>query len=334
MTIKVGVIGCGKIGDVGHLTGYKECPNAEVIAVADVNEKAAKAMAEKYHVPRYFTDYRELLKLMEIEAVSVAVPNFLHAEMTIAACKAGKHVLCEKPMATSIKEAKAMVEAAQKNKVLLEICMAHRYTPQAQAAKKVLESGMLGKINSVVSVFGSPGPEFWSPEGKWFFNKKLAMGGAMADLGIHLIDVVRYLVGSDVAKVSGFTAIHEKKGDVDDSGVCSMMFKNGTLGTLYSSWTYKPGGMSITLFCEKGTLYFGRTPINDKPIVVQLINPPSTLIPEIAPVSEIGTRYQHFIDCIEKGKSPVTNGMEGLKALEVILSVYKSMETGKVINLS
>lgn len=333
MTIKVGVIGCGKIGDVGHLTGYKDCPNTQVVAVSDINEKAAKAMAEKYQVPHYFTDYKEMLAMKEIDAISVAVPNFLHAEMTIAACNAGKHVLCEKPMATTLEEAQLMIDAAQRNNVILEICMAYRYTTQAQAAKKIFDSGMLGKINSVVAVFGSPGPEFWSPEGQWFFNKKLAMGGAMADLGIHLIDVVRYLVGSDVSKVCGFTATHEKKADVDDSGACSLLFKNGTLGTLFSSWTYKPGGMYITFFCEKGTLYFGRNPRYDKPLVVELVDPPSTLIPELPAMPESGTRYQHFIHCIESGQSPMTNGTEGMKALKVILGLYESMEKGITVEI-
>ena len=333
MTVRVGVIGCGKIGQVGHLNGYKGCPDAEIVAVADANINTARDVAQKYNVPKYFKDYKELLALKEIDAVSVAVPNFLHAEMTIAACKAKKHVLVEKPMATSIKEAKAMISAADKNKVLIQVCMAHRFNPVAQTAKKVLESGILGRINTIIGQFGSPGPEFWSPEGKWFFDKKHAMGGAMADLGIHEIDLIRYLVGSEVVKVCGFTATHEKKSDVEDSGVASLYFKNGVLGNMYASWTFKPGGQQITIYCEKGTLYFGKVPKYDRALMIELTEPKGILFPEVPKESEYGNRYQHFIQCVKTGKKPIVDGYEGLKGLEVILATYKSCSENKIINL-
>lgn len=334
MKIKVGVIGCGQIAQVGHLPGLTSIPEVELVAVADIDEKKAKNAASKFGAQYYFTDWKELIALNDIKAVSVAVPNYLHAEMTIAACNAGKHVLCEKPMATSLDEAWAMIEASRKNNVKLEICMAHRYNPAAQTAKDILDSGLLGKVNMVMGYYGSPGPEYWSPDGKWFFDKKQAFGGSMADLGIHEIDLIRFLIGSDIAKASGFISTLEKKNaTVEDNGIGTLVFENGTLCTMYASWTYKPGNSGLTLFCEKGTLYFGPNPFTDKPVAIQLMDPPGLLIPEVLPKSKWGDRYQHFIKCILEDKVPASNGWEGYKGLEVITAIYESSETGKTISL-
>ena len=131
-----------------------------------------------------YTDYKDLLKNKDIDAVSVCSPNRFHGVVTLAALKAGKHVLVEKPMAMSLVEARSMVAAAKKAKKLLMVNQSQRKYAAHVKAKEVMDSGIMGKVLHVTAMFGHEGPEFWSPTGKWFFKKKEARFGAMADLGV------------------------------------------------------------------------------------------------------------------------------------------------------
>src|SRR5690606_8822344 len=159
--------------------------DVEIIAVCDIVADRVNETASKYGAKAY-TSYEELLANPEVEAVSVCTPNYLHAPISIAALQAGKHVLCEKPMATSREEAIEMIEAAKKNNKKLMIAHNQRFVASHQKAKELIASGDLGKIYSFRTAFGHGGPEGWSADGKhsWFFKKNEAFIGAMGDLGV------------------------------------------------------------------------------------------------------------------------------------------------------
>ena len=186
MSIKVGIIGCGKIAQVRHIPEYAANPNAEVYGFYDINQARAEALAAKYG-GKAFASYEELLADPEIEAVSVCAANHAHAEISIAALKAGKHVLCEKPMAVTLEECEAMVAAARESGKYLMIGQNQRLAKAHAKAKELIEQGAIGKVLTFRTIFGHGGPETWSIDpgsNVWFFDKTKAAMGAMADLGI------------------------------------------------------------------------------------------------------------------------------------------------------
>lgn len=181
--LKIGVIGCGSIAKYRHLPEYAANANVEIVAVCDIVPERAETTAAQYRA-KAFTDYQEVLKLKEVDAVSVCLPNYLHAPVSIAALNSGKHVLCEKPMATSREEAEAMIQAAKANGKKLMIAHNQRFVASHQKAKEIIESGKLGKIYSFKTTFGHSGPEGWSADGKdsWFLIKKKPLSGQWATL--------------------------------------------------------------------------------------------------------------------------------------------------------
>ncbi len=177
--------------------------------------------------------------------MSVCTPNFLHAPVTIAALQAGKHVLCEKPMATSAAEAAAMNAAAKASGKVLMIGQNQRLAPSHVRAKQMLHSGVLGRVISFRTNFAHPGPEGWSIEGVggWFFQKEQAFVGAMGDLGVHKADLIRWLLGEEIVEVAAFVDALAGKvnSTVDDNAICLFRMAGGAIGSMTVSWSHQPG---------------------------------------------------------------------------------------------
>ena len=184
MTIKVGIIGAGSIVRYRHLPETHENSHAQVGAVCDVVKERAVEMATKYNC-RAYTDYKEFIADQDLDAVIVAATNTMHAEMTIAALQAGKDVLCEKPMATNLKDAQNMIDTSKKTGRKLMIAHNQRLEAANQKAKEIIKSGKLGKVLTFRSVFGHPGCEYWAIDGErtWFFKKSIAVAKGEDFLG-------------------------------------------------------------------------------------------------------------------------------------------------------
>lgn len=338
--VKVGVIGCGAIAERLHIPEYVGSPDAEIVALCDVIKSKAQILATRFAPEaRIYTEYKALLKDAEVEAVSVCLPNYLHGPVTIAALKAGLHVMVEKPMATSMNEARAMNDAARKAGKLLTVNQSQRLFPAHAKAKEVLDSGILGKILHVSAQFGHAGPEYWSPTGKWFFNKKEARFGAMADLGVHKADLIRYLTGKEVAAVNGFfERLEKKRATVEDNFVSALKFTDGTVGTLAASWTVKGAEANQTiLYCANGTLRICAVP--GRPLIANLVNPECEINFELPPPPtnaaggwglDIGGR---FCRAIKGEEAPFCSGWEGMKSLEIILAAEKAALTGRTVTI-
>lgn len=338
--IKVGVIGCGSIARRRHLVEYAKNENVEIVAVCDIVESRAVEMAEKYEA-KAFTHYEEVVKLADVDVISVCLPNDLHAPVSIAALNEGKHVLCEKPMATSRKEAEEMIEAAKRNNKTLMIAHNQRFVSSHQKAKQIIESGDIGKIYSFRTTFGHPGPEGWSIDGRnsWFFDKEQAFIGALGDLGVHKSDLIRYLLG-DVAEVSAFVETSAKQDtEVDDNAVAILKMESGVIGTLVASWSYVSGGDNSTIiYAENAVLRLEDDP--DHSLIVQYKNGEVVKyqLDKIQTNEEGGQTnthvIDHFIDAIIKNKAPLITGEEGKKSLDVILAALESNETEKVVKVN
>ena len=336
--IKVAVVGCGSIAKHRHIPEYAWNSNVELVAFVDPVLERAEHYAQ-LHGGKAYSSYTEMLKQEKVDAVSVCTPNFLHAEVSIAAANAGAHVLVEKPMASTAEEAEAMIEAAKKNGVFLMVGHNQRLMPPHVKAKEILNSGKLGKVLTFRTSFGHPGPEGWSVDGResWFFRKEEATMGAMGDLGVHKSDLIRWLLADEVAQVAAFVGTLHKEGtDVDDNATCLLRMKSGATGSLVASWTYYKGqDNSTVLWCENGVIKIDTDP-NDQ-VIVELRD--GTI--ERYKVGQIATNEKQthsgvideFITSILEGQKPRISGEEGLRSLQVILAAFESEATGKIISL-
>jgi UDP-N-acetylglucosamine 3-dehydrogenase len=331
--LKVVVVGCGSIAQYRHLPEYAANKNVEIVAVCDVNEERLQNVAEYYNTKAY-TSYEEMFANETFDIVSVCLPNFLHAPVSIAASNAGAHVLCEKPMATSKKEAEAMIEAAKQNGKKLMIAHNQRFVPSHQKAREIIESGKLGKIYSFRTAFGHGGPEGWSQDGRdsWFFRKDEAFIGAMGDLGVHKTDLIRYILGEEIVEVGAFVTTTAKEGtDVDDNAVCVLKSESGIIGTLAASWSYRPKEDNATvIFGEKGILRLEEDP--NFSLVAQYTNG-EVVKYELGRIQsndeggQTGSQViDHFVAAILNNEEPLITGEEGMKSLLVILAALESNE--------
>lgn len=337
--IRVAVIGCGSIAKYRHIPEYAGHEQVELVAFVDPVIERAQEFA-KQHGAQAFSDYKVMLAEIKPDAVSVCTPNYLHAEMTIAAAEAGVHVLVEKPMATTDEEAAKMVEAAKSNNVKLMVGHNQRFMPPHLKAKEILNTGVLGKVLTFRTSFGHPGPEAWSADGSnsWFFRKEEAIMGAMGDLGVHKSDLIRYLLEDEVAEIGAFVGTLHKEGtEADDNASCIVRMKSGAIGTLVASWTYYKGeDNSTVLWCENGVMKLCTDDVDQ--VIVELrdgtvnkYQPGAISTNEKQVTSGV---VERFIESIVNNTEPEVNGEEGRKSLKVILSAFESQATGQIVKVN
>lgn len=330
----VAVVGSGSIATYRHAPEYAANPNVEILAFADRVPERAEKLAKKYGA-KAFSKWEDILDLKGVDAVSVCTPNAFHAPITIAALKAGKHTLCEKPMATSAQEAKDMIAASEKAKKFLMIGHNQRLAPLHIKAKQLITDGVIGEIRSFKTSFSHPGPESWSIEGPtgWFFDKKQAFVGTMGDLGVHKADLLRWLLGEEIGEVAAFVEhIDKPMGDVDDNAVCILKTVTGKIGTLTASWSHYPGEDNATIiYGSKGHIRIGTDP---KFSVMCFLKEGEKQYYEVGALQSNESGGQSntgvidaFVDAILTNTPPAISGEEGRRALAIILACLKAAET-------
>ncbi|SDJ32775.1 Gfo/Idh/MocA family protein [Salimicrobium halophilum] len=340
MTLKAAIIGCGSIAQNRHLIEYRNNEETEITAVCDIVEERA-AIAGQIYGAKTYTDYEDLLNKEEVDVVSVCLPNYLHAPVSIAALETGAHVLCEKPMATSSEEADRMIEAAEKSGKKLMIAHNQRFVKSHVKAREIIESGEIGKVYSFRTTFGHGGPEGWSADGadSWFFKKDEAFIGAMGDLGVHKADLIRYILGEEFTDVAGFVENNAKENiTVDDNAVCMLRSESGILGTLTASWAYNTTeDNSTVIYGEKGMLRLEDDP--DYSLVATFTNGDvvNYKLGKIQSNEEGGQTntgvIDHFVESVLNDQTPLIDGYEGKKSLEIILGALQSGETREIQSL-
>ncbi|MEW4290693.1 Gfo/Idh/MocA family protein [Rossellomorea marisflavi] len=337
--LKIGVIGCGSIAKHRHIPEYMANEHAEIVAVCDIVKDRAQEMADQIGAKAY-TDYKDLLKDESIEAVSVCTPNALHAPISIDALKAGKHVLCEKPMATSTEEAEAMIVAANEAGRKLMIGHNQRFVPSHQKAKELISKGEAGKIYSFRTAFGHGGPEGWSVDGKdsWFFRKEEAFIGAMGDLGVHKTDLMRYILGEEFVEVGAFVETSSKENaDVDDTAVCVLKTESGTIGTLAASWSYQKEDNSTVIYGEKAVLRLEEDPVNSLVVQYSTGEVVKYELDGIQTNDDGGQSasgvIDRFVTSVVEDVPTAVPGEEAMKSLQVVLGALESSKTKQIIRL-
>lgn len=342
-TLRVGVIGLGM--GRAHIQGYQSHPGAEVVAVADLNKDRLQAVADECKVPQRYISAQEMLDKEGLDVVSIATPNKFHKPLTLAAFKAGCHVLCEKPMAMNAAEGREMIAASKKAKKRLMINFSFRFKEQSWALKKQVESGILGDIYFARTVWHR---RRGIPSG-WFGQKALAGGGPLIDLGVHRLDLALWLMNypkpewvmsSAYNKIVGPLAKKEKKSfDVEDFAAGFIKFKNGMTLEVEASWAANIAElefMETRLFGTKGGLVqrnLGEGYKFEAEIYVERegcqfdmkLHPP---------VPAVKGGPHHFINCIQNKTPHIATGEEGLIVMELLDTIYLSAKKGAPVKIN
>ena len=341
---RIGIIGCGKIAQVRHIPEYAENPYAELAGFYDLNTQRAAELAAQYGGKAY-ESAEAMLAVPALDAVSVCVANHAHAPITIAALKAGKHVLCEKPMATTLEECEEMVKTAHEAGKFLMIGHNQRLAKAHAVAKELIDQGMIGRIITFRTTFGHGGPETWSVDpGKntWFFDKNKAAMGGPADLGIHKTDLIQFLTGQHVVRTTARVVTLDKKDasgqliGVDDNAICIYEMSGGTMGTMTASWTYYGAEDNSTiLYGEKGIMRIYDDPAHS--IVVKLADGTE----KVYDVEQIQTNDNQtksgvidlWMNCLETNTPPEISGEEALYAMRAVFASLESAKAGTAVDI-
>ncbi len=348
-TLNVAVIGLGM--GKGHLKDFAAHPGAQPAAICDLDTDRLATIGDQYDIPEEarYTDYRKMLKAagdLDLHAVSVALPNALHAPVTIEALGAGLHVLCEKPMATKAAEARAMLSAARRADKTLMINFSFRFRPQSRALKRIVESGKLGKIYYGRTVWhrrrGLPG------FGGWFGTKELAGGGPIIDLGVHRLDLAMWLMGNPrpVTVSAGAYGVigpklakkQKKTFDVEDLGAALIRFDNGATLLLEASWAgfseKKEDMVTQLLGTEGGIIQRNVGEGYDFEAKVFTEEAGSLWSAELQQTLEPApSAYTEFIDAVLEDREPLAPGQHGLDVQLILDAIYKSAELGEEIKI-
>lgn len=349
--LKIAVIGVGNISGV-HIEGYLKNPNVELYAFCDIDEKTLRAKGEKHGITRLYTDEAKMLaELPEIDAVSVCTWNSAHAPCTIMALNAGKHVLCEKPMAMNAEEAAEMIAASKKAGKKLMVGFVRRFGNDAAVAKDFIEAGNLGDIYYAKATYlrrnGCPGG--------WFADKARSGGGPLIDLGVHVIDLVRYLMGCPTP-VSAYGATFDgigkreylkdnpdysirSRGDaphtVEDMATALIRFDNGAVLAVEASFNLHigKGKNNIEMFGTKGGITISPefelyTEVNNYLANVTL-DKPTALSFEGLFENEIN----YFVDSILTDRDLSSIAEDGCTLMKILDAIYESARIGGEVKI-
>ena len=346
--IKIGVIGTGGIANGAHLPGYAQIPDeCEVIAICDVLPAALNSTALKYpDIKHKLKDYKKLLEIDEIDGVSVCTPNFAHHQITIDALKAGKNVLCEKPIAMNAQQGAEMVAAARKSKKILQIGFNSRFAPNNQTLKRFIDAGEIGDIYwaraQALRVRGIPG---WGV----FIEKDKQGGGPLIDIGVHILDLTLWFMGHPKpTHASGVTYQKFGKRDdilgfmgqwdtakftVEDMASALIRFDNGATIMLEASFVanLKAEAHNATLL---GT--DGGAETNPLSITQERNKSLFTFEPKVPGGNSLNTHHAEmkaFVECIRDKKQPLVTGEHGVMVAQIMDAIYKSAEVGHEVEI-
>ena len=345
---QVGVIGGG--GGIGHhhILGFQQSPYAKVAAIAETSEARGQESLKRFGIPDLHLDYRALLRRKDIDVVSIALPNYLHARVAIEALRAGKHVMLDKPMATNARDAEKILAAAKRARKVFMVGQNMRFTPDSQQLKTMIQAGDLGQVYHAKAYWlrRSGIPRI----GSWFTRKKFAGGGACYDIGVHLLDLTLHLMGRfDVASVSGSVSgrlgakgigdgrwgrseIDSKKTfDVDDTALAFIKLKNGATVHLHVTWA-----AFIETNDSYGVEFFGdKAGAHWQPAKLFTMERGGCVTRQVAhvkhPIPE--DRMVHFMECVALDKKPYVKPEESLQVQRVLDAIYKSSRTGREVRL-
>jgi predicted dehydrogenase len=340
--VRVGIIGSQFQADC-HAAAIAMIDEMVVDAVASPTPGNARALADKYKIPRVYTDYRELASDNELDAVTITAPNALHCEMTVAMAEAGKHIICEKPLCMTLEEADRMIEACRSNGVLLLYAEELFFTPKYLKAKEMADAGAFGKVHLIKQSEKHSGPH-----SDWFWDVKRSGGGALLDLGCHGIAFAYWFLGRPkiLSTYSHLgTYVHGAKTQADDEAVTVVEFAGNALGIIENSWTRR-GGMDdrVEVYGEGGltiaNLHMGNAlqTYSEYGFGYAVEKAPTTTgwtYPVFEELWNYGfpQEMRHFARAIRGVETPLATGEDGRAVLEAVYAAYASAGLGRKVQL-
>jgi predicted dehydrogenase len=349
--LKIGVIGTGGIFHALHSPVYLNHPEAELTAVCDIIQDKAQSYANVHGISNVYQDYRKLLEQSDIDAVDICTPNLIHSEITIAALKAGKHVLCEKPDAINSVEALKMAQAAEESGKLLMVMRNNRFRPASQFLKDFIEKGHMGEIYTGrcgwIRRRGIPG------KGGWFTTKELSGGGPLIDLGVHFIDLAVWLMGNPKPMtVTGATytkfaesniadSVHSGFGETKSTGIFDVedlasgfiRFQNGASLQLEFSWASNIEE-EMNFLELRGTKAGFSLRNSELKIFGEIEGVLCNIEPKLAQDSGgHKANIEHFIKCIQGSAKPIFVPEQGVQMIKILSAIYESAESNREVVL-
>jgi predicted dehydrogenase len=332
--IRIGVLGTGIIIRDYHLVTLRNHPLAEVVAAGNLHPDSLQRLAANFAIPKTYTDFAAMAADPDIDAVVIGLPNYLHAPVSIQMLEAGKHVLCEKPMALSVAEGEKMIEAAQRSGRKLMIAHMWRFDREILWLRDVVASGALGKIfkakSHAIWLYDGPRPA------SWFVKRDLAGGGALADMGVHSIDTLRFVLGNArPTKVFANTGTHFKDIELDDTATLLLEFEGGIAALIEAGWyhLYADGLEGYTQVY--GTKGYARALPSELHTHVEgvwsVTRPQMPVRKQQCDLPMYQAQMDYFLDCLLHDREPTPGGHDGLWAIRVLEAAYRSAKEGAAI---
>jgi myo-inositol 2-dehydrogenase/D-chiro-inositol 1-dehydrogenase len=340
--IGVGLIGSGFVANM-HAEAFAYVPEATILAVASPTEANVRAFADRHSIPRWHTDYRRLLEDDDIHVVSVAAPNDVHRDVVVAAAEAGKHVICEKPLARTLAEADEMLAACRAAGVKLmyaeELCFAPKYV----RAKELVDDGALGDVFLV-----QQGEQHAGPHSDWFWDVKRSGGGVLMDMGCHAIEFFRWIY--DKPRVESVSAelgtyVHGARTRGEDHAIATVRFEGNRVGLVETSWA-KPGGMDdrAEIVGSKGLTYVdllrgsSLVTYSDVGYGYAVEKAPDTRGWTFTMFEELWNygfpqEMRHFVDCVLHDRTPLETGEDGRAVMEILYAIYRAAGERRHVDL-
>jgi predicted dehydrogenase len=335
-----GIIGCGGIA-ITHVAGIKGAEGAELVAVYDAVPERAQEFAEKYGPAEVCRDYHQLLARPDVDVVNICTPSGLHGEITMAAAKAGKHVMCEKPLETTVEKCDAMIRACHEAGVKLGVILQSRTYPATIKVKKAIDEGKFGTLTmGDMNLKWYRSQEYYD-RGGWRGTWKFDGGGALMNQGIHGVDVLQYLMGP-VESVCAYADTLGHRMETEDTVVAAVRFRNGALGCIEATTTAYPGvDRRIEIAGTKGTVALVEDDIafwkleGDDEEITGVGTRHSDQAAD--PLAGLGAGHlaqiEDMIAAIREDRAPLVTGEDALPSVEIITAIYESARTGKMVKL-
>ena len=324
--LRIGVLTCGAIVTKAHLPGFDRLGRSvvDVVAFQSRRTTTAEAARDQWGSGEVVADWPGVLARDDVDAVVICSPNASHAELAIAAADAGKHVLVEKPVATTVADADAMVAAAERAGVVLMGAHNLRFAPPYAAAARAVADGLIGDVVGARVAMGHGGPEGWTRDAAWFRDPALSGGGALIDLGIHVADLLRAVTGDEVAEVSAF--VRRRAPDaVEESGSVALALRGGGVGHLSASWEVRGTadhlllvhGTEGSLAVERGQAVVRPASGGDK-VVLEAPTPAPDLL-------------ANFVAVCRGEATAIVGPRDGRDALAIIEAAYRSASEQRAV---
>ncbi len=332
-TIKIGIVGCGAHAQIAHIPVFKKNNDCNLIALCDTDTQKVEQLANKYSIPKRYGDFQEMIEDKEIDALVISTPNYLHAPMTIAALKFGKDVLCENPMAISLNEAQEVVKVSRQTKKQVAVALTGRFRPDVQTLKKFIKEGELGDVYYLKAGW-LLGMKEWVLS-DWRLDLLKSGGGAFLTLGTQILAIAtHFLEDKEVDTIFG--SMHKKESDtkVEDTALCIINYKDGTLLTIEVGWSllFDKDFLYCNIFGRKGGALLNPLKIH-KELHNELVNvTPSIPVKNFYKVA-CELQAQFFIDAIRKNTNPPFTAEDGLFVARVTDAFYESANKNKMVKI-